>query len=368
MARRRPRVQSFPVSETSSFGIDIGDRVSQVFWVDPTGERIREFRLQTTHDAFERVFRNRPPARIALEVSSHSPWMVGLLEALGHEVYAANPHRLKIISESACKTDRKDAETLARLVRADPALLNPVAHRSLRFRQHRAILLSRGMAVSTRTTLINHVRGSLKPFGVRLPRLYPETFAKKVVEHIPAGLSAALMPIVQLIHEVNKQIRAYDKALEALADTEYRIPFERLTQVHGVGPVTALLFILTLEDPKRFRRGRQLGAYLGLVPRKRQTSGTDPELSITKRGDTHLRTALIQAAHFMLGAHGIDTDLARFGQRLIERGATSEKPGRRHYRRAVIAVARKLAILLHRLWLSGETWDPLRNNPRESAA
>jgi transposase len=135
-----------------------------------------------------------------------------------------------------------------------------------------------------------------------------------------------------------------------------------LSQVNGVGPITALCYVLTIEDPKRIQRSRNVGAYLGLRPRQRQSGQRDPELRITKAGDRNLRRLLVQCAQYILGPFGEDSDLRRWGLALASRGAATAK------KKAVIAVARKLSVLLHRLWSTGEVYEPLRNAERRVSA
>lgn len=131
----------------------------------------------------------------------------------------------------------------------------------------------------------------------------------------------------------------------------------------GVGPVTALTYVLTIDDPARFRKSRAVGSYLGLACRRSQSGDKDPELRITKAGDPALRFLLVQAAHYILGPFGPDTDLKRWGLALATRGRKNAR------KRAVVAVARKLGVLLHRLWVTGTVYEPLRNSePRQALA
>jgi transposase len=139
-----------------------------------------------------------------------------------------------------------------------------------------------------------------------------------------------------------------------------------LRQVEGVGPLTALTFVLTLEDPYRFEKSRSVGAYLGLVPASDKSGDRDPQRRISKEGDEMLRKLLVGSAHYILGPFGGDSDLRRHGEKIASRGAKNAK------KRAAVAVARKLAVLLHRLWVTGEVYDPLynahRSQEREEAA
>jgi transposase len=331
-------------------GLDLGDRYSHVALLDPGGALLEEARLPTTQAAFRRKFTNLSPSRVALEVGSHSRWVSQLLRELGHDVLVANARKLRAIYHNPRKADRVDAQTLARLARLDPVLLSPIHHRSPQAHADLAILRSRDALVRSRTLLINHVRGTAKATGSRLPSCTAYGFTAKVAPAIPDALQSALFPILQSIAALNHQIRDFDHQIQALCRDRYPQALA-LRRVAGVGPLTALAFILTLEDPARFRKSRDVGPALGLVPKRDQSGDRDPQLRITKTGNAYLRRLLVSCAQYILGPFGPDCDLRRWGLRLAERGARGAK------KRAVVAVARKLAILLHRLWATGEIYE-----------
>lgn len=344
-----------------TIGLDLGDRYSRVCVLDDDGNVVEEGRVRTTRSGLRRRFRNEPGVRMVLEVGTHSPWVRDLLEELGHEVLVANPRRLKLIWGEPDKSDRLDAEHLARVARMDPELLRPVRHRGQQARDHLVVLRSREALVRSRTQLVSHVRGAVKSAGYRLPGCSTASFATKVPPHLPESLRPALTPVLEVIAEVSRKIRSYDRKVEHLA-TECYPEVQRLTQVHGVGNLTGLAFVLILEDPDRFPTSRAVGPYLGLRPKKRQSGDSDPALGITKAGDEMLRRLLVGSAHHILGPFGADCDLRRWGLSLIERGGSHAK------KKAVVAVARKLAVLLHRLWITGEPYDPFYNSKQGDAA
>jgi transposase len=300
------------------------------------------------------VLREFPPARVVLEVSTHSPWISRLITELGHTPIVANARKVKAVSSAARKSDTVDAETLARLGRVDPVLLAPVTHRGVAAQVDLAQLRSRDALVRCRTLLINHVRGTLKSLGSRAPTdLTSHTFAAKVAPLVPPELQAALTGVFAILAELSEQIRASDQALEVQARTRYP-ETEALRQVAGVGVLTALAFVLTIEDPARFATSRSVGAYFGLVPGRRQSGDHDPPVRITKTGDRMVRRLLVNAAQYIMGPFGPPCDLRRWGEGLAGRGGAYAK------RRAVVAVARKLATVLHRLWVSGAPYEPVR--------
>jgi len=337
---------------TLFIGLDLGDRRSDLAIVDQDGVLVEESRVPTTPAALERKFSALPRSRIALEVGPHSRWASQLLEGLGHEVLVANARKVRAIYDNPRKGDRNDAQTLARLARLDPALLSPIRHRSAQAQADLAILRSRDALVRSRTLLINHVRGMVKSFGARLPSCSAESFASRATPALPEALRPASLPLLETIAGLTRQIRSYDRQIKDLCQTRYP-KTQALSLISGVGALTALAYVLTLEDPRRFAKSRHVGPALGLVPRRDQSGGHDPQLRITKTGDAFLRRLLVGSAQYILGPFGPDCDLRRWGLALAERGGKNAK------KRAVVAVARKLAILMHRLWKTDEVYDPL---------
>jgi transposase len=344
-----------------TIGIDLGDRRSEMSVLDAAGEVHRRFSVATARAALEKALAQVPPSRIVIEVGTHSPWVSRVLEALGHEVIVANPRRVRSITQSDEKCDRVDAEQLARLGRADPRLLHPIRHRGEQAQRDRALLAVRDALVRTRTALVNQARGIAKGLGQRLPRCKAAAFARRMRQEGLEGTFPGMQTLVATLGGVSERIGALEREIEAVSAARYP-ETAHLRQVSGVGSITALAYVLTLEDPHRFRRSRTVGAYLGLRPRRRQSGHSDPLLRITKAGDALLRRLLVQSAHYILGPFGPDTSLRRFGLRLAARGGRGAK------KKAVIAVARKLAVLLHRLWLTGEVYEPLRGAELPAAA
>jgi len=341
-------------------GLDLGDKYSYLCLIDQAdGEVIEEGKLRTTPDALRRRFASEQQLRIAIEAGTHSPWVSRVLEECGHEVLVANARKLRFIYANKRKTDEVDAENLARLARVDPKLLHPLRHRGEGSQAHLAIIRSREALVSTRTQLVNHVRGAVKSFGARLPKCPARSFHNRAPEHIPEALLPALGPILEQIGSLTERIREYERQLETISKEHYP-ETDLLRQVEGIGPLTALAFVLTLEDPYRFERSRSVGAYLGLVPATDRSGDRDPQKRISKEGDEMLRRLLVGSAHYILGPFGSDSDLRRHGEKIASRGGKNAK------KRAVVATARKLAVLLHSLWVTGAVYDPLHNAHRHA--
>jgi transposase len=336
-------------------GIDVGDRYSQLCVLSmKTGEVLEEARVATTREAVRRWFGGRGRMRVALEVGKHSPWISRLLAELGHEVVVANPRKVRLIWENRKKRDKVDARYLARLARVDLELLHAVKHRSEQAQVDLAVVRARDALVKARTGLINHVRGAVKSLGYSLPKCDAKQFGKRNGKEVPKALRPALMALVKEIEQLSEQIANYDRQLATMARSRYP-ETSLLRQVGGVGTLTALAFRLTLDDPARFANSRAVGAFVGLVPRCEDSGEMTPQLRISKEGDGLLRRLLVQCGHYILGPFGQDCDLRRHGERIAARGGKNAK------KRAAVAVARKLAVLLHHLWRRERTYDPLFN-------
>jgi transposase len=345
---------------TQTIGIDVSDRYTSFCVLDGEGEILEEGKVRTTPEAFSRRFASIHESRVVLEVGTHSRWASQLLSSFGHEVIVANPWKVKLIAASIKKTDRSDAETLARLGRVDPKLLSPVHHRCPEAHADLAIIHARQALVSARSLLINHARGAVKPFGTRLPACDAHSFHKKVLECLPAELRPALEPLIGVIARLTGEINEMDVRLEDLSRARYP-ETTILRQVQGIGPLISLTYVLTIGDPSKFKSSRQIGPYLGLVPSRRDSGDRSPQLRISKAGNKYLRQLLVNGAHYILGYRGPDTDLRRWGLEHAAGGKAAKK-------RAVVAVARKLAVLLHRLWVTGEVYEPLKNASPIAAA
>ncbi len=333
-------------------GVDLGDQWSNYCILGLSGETLAEGQVPTRRQEVTELFQGLAISRVVVEVGTHSAWVQEVIAGLGHEVLVANPRMMEGSKRRRPKNDRIDARKLARLGRVDPKSLYPIRHRSSQERADLLVLRARDALVASRTELINTVRALVKTMGARVSSCSSEAFWKKAEVEIPNELRETLQPLLRLIATLNDEIKSYDQKIEQLASKKYRHT-QLLRQVTGVGPITALAYVLTLETPLRFARSRDVGPYLGLVPKQEDSGDSQPQLGISKAGDQMLRKLLVGSAHYILGPFGPDTDLRRFGMRLCQRGGKNAK------KRAVVAVARKLAVLLHRLWAGGEVYVPL---------
>jgi transposase len=337
-----------------TIGMDLGDKTSRYCVLGEDGGLL-EGSVTTTRKAMTQKFAGMCRCRIALEVGTHSPWLSRLLTRLGFEVIVANARQVQLISASSRKNDRMDARLLARLARADAQLLRPIRHRSEQAQSDLMAIRVRASLVEARTGLINAARGFAKALGERLPSCDTDSMGVEKMEALPTALQERLRPLLEQVESLTVQIKKLDSSIEQIARTQYP-ETELLRQVSGVGTLIALTFVLTVEDRERFPKSRDVGCYVGLRPKQSQSGQSQPQLRITKEGDRYLRTLLVQGAHCVLSRRGPDTDLKRWGLKLAGHGGKNAK------KRAIVAVARKLAILLHRLWVTGEVYEPLRNS------
>ncbi len=340
-------------------GLDVGDKSTRFCAMDAARRTLGRGSFPTRQKSLKEALAPFPGARVVLEAGSQSPWMSRVLRGLGYQVQVADPRRVQWISQDPRKCDRRDAEMLARVGAAMPEMLGEVHHRSAQAQAHLSLVRARDLLVRMRGMAVQQVRSICKAFGVRLPSKGTSAFPK-VRSEIPEVLHAALDPVLDQVDQLTQRIDAYDKSLAKIAKEHYPA-VQHLQQVGGVGPVISTAFVLTVEDPKRFDSSRRVGSWVGLCPRSKASGDSNPQLRISKAGDPRLRRLLVQGAQWILGRFGTDSDLRRFGLRLAERGGKAAK------KRAVVAVARKLAILLHRLWTTGEVYEPLRNANRHVA-
>jgi transposase len=345
-AERRPAV-----NKGMTIGMDLGDKSHEVCLMDAEGKVIGRETVTNTKASLVKFFGEYKEALVVVETGTHSPWISRELEALGCEVLVGNSRKLRMIWSAKDKTDVKDAEMLARIGRFDRELLYPIHHRGAASHADLAVLKARDMLVAVRSDLVNHVRGAVKTVGERIEKCSTEAFAGRARESLPDGLRPALMSVLKEIESLTKRIKGYDRIIAGTLKKRHP-EAERLSQVPGVGPVTSMGFVLSLEDPARFKKSRVVGAFIGLTPKRDQSGETDKQLRITKDGDEYLRRLLVGCSHYILGVHGPDCDLRRFGEKLTARGGKNAK------RRAIVAVARKLSVLLHRLWVTGADYDP----------
>ncbi len=342
-----------------TIGLALGDRSSWYCILDEAGGVLLEQRLSTTPKAMWEVFGAMPRCRIALGD--------GHAFAVGEPVVERTRARSdrgactqRAFDRGKPKERRPSGCANAGAVGADRSATAGSGKTSQRESAGRTVIRARAGLVRARTSLINTARGLTKSYGERLRGCNPRNVNPEKAQGLSPELQAGLEPLLAAVEALSEQIREYNERIEQLAQQSYP-QVGLLKQVKGVGTLIALTYLLTLEDPHRFRKSRDVGCYVGLQPGRRNSGQSEPQLHISKEGDPYLRTLLVQGAHHILGPFGADSDLRRWGLKLAERGGKNGK------KRAVIATARKLAVLLHRLWVSGEVYEPPRNNREGSS-
>lgn len=338
--------------EGTAIGIDLGNKKSQAC-VRRDGRIVKEFLFPTDPESLETAFLGLARCPVLFEACGVSLWVSRALEKMGFEVIVADPRRIATEIRGKRKNDKRDARLLALLCERGHEFYHRIRHRSEKTMRGVTLLRARDTLVSQRTSLICKVKSICESSGVRI-KASPEAFAKRACPQIPSDLFPILEPMLLIVQRLTEAIRGYDKDIERLAKKEYGVT-SVLRRVHGVGPITSMMFVLLIEDPKKFRRNRQAGPYFGLVPRLNSSSTINPQLRVTKTGDPLMRKLLVQCAHLIMRSNAPDSDLKRFGEELAKRGGKNAK------KRAVVAVARKLSVLLLSLWRNGEVYEPLRN-------
>jgi transposase len=331
-----------------TIGLDLSDKSIEVCVINAAGEVVRRVTIVNHRKELISLSKDYAGALMVMEAGTHSAWISRQMKKLGHKVYVGNPRKLRLIYDSDNKTDERDAEMLARLGRFDPKMLYPISHNSEECQRALAKMKCRDSLVSNRTSMINTVRGLLKSFGVVLSSSWSaESFSRKTREHLESTDLNLVEQLLNSIEALSMQIKALDKEVDRMIEEEYP-QARRLLEVPGVGPLTALAFILILESPDRFKCGRDVGPFLGLTPKRDQSGDRDKQLRISKAGNKMLRRYLVNCAQYILGYYGPPSALRASGERISHGGGKIAK------KKAVTAVARKLATLLMVLWKNPE--------------
>lgn len=338
-------------------GVDLGDRKHAICVTDKDGNILKEYFITNTPHSLKKLAQEYPESLVAIEVGTHSPWISRLLTDLGCEVIVANARKLRAIYTNERKCDELDARMLAKIARLDPELLHPIQHGSEECQRDMAMIRLRDSLTRQRVNLILSIRATLKSLGMRLKASSSAAFADAAREQLKEDVETLCLihPVLRVIDELTLQIKDLNKRINQTISQKYQ-EAERLQKIPGIGPITALSFVLHIEKAERFENIRDIGAYLGLVPRRDQSGKIDKQLPISKTGDKYLRTLLVQAAQYILGHFGPDCDLRRKGLELAAKGGRAAK------RKAVIATARKLSVVMLSMWQNNSDYEPLKKN------
>lgn len=340
------------MKKVSVIGMDMGDKNHKAVGLSEDGEIVDRAEVPCTPEDVRAYLTRHPGALLAIETGTHCRWVSKLGMELGHEVLVGNARKLRMIWDSSRKNDWRDAEMLAKVARTDRSLLHPVALRDDGDQGLMRLVKSRDLLVKGRTGIVNQIRGFCKSEGVRLPKCSAESFVRREYE-MPSAVSAVVKPLFAVLKELGKKIALYDKML---ADTVKKLHKEEaalLEPVAGVGPVTVAAYLAAIGDVATFGSARDAGPYFGLIPRQDQSGQTDKQLRISKEGNEIVRRLLVTAANYIMGPFGKDCDLRRHGMKIAERGGKNAK------KRAKVAVARKLAVLMLAILRTKSAYRPL---------
>jgi len=337
-------------------GLDLSDKTSDFCVIDADGKVIERGKIKNRAKDMALFAGRFAGAQLALECGSQA-WIPEVLAEHGLDVTVCDPGCLSDLLRLGRKNDRNDAEALARRLRADPEMLRPVTPKSPEQRLELSVVRMRETMVNARVALVQLARAKAKEFGVLLAACETDQMSQEL-EMVDGPLGEVLGYLKPTLDAITATIEELDQKIEEMAVKHQGT--KRMTQVNGVGNLTALTLCLVLGEAGRFLKSRDVGAYLGLVPRQMQSGLSSPNLGISRRGDRYMRVLLVQCAHVILQDRAKDSDLKRYGARVMARNGGNRK-------KAAVAVARKLAVLLHRLWVSGEKYEPLRNTLKNAA-
>ena len=331
----------------TTIGADVSDRTTKICVMTKAegGERgiVVETTCATTKAGFEEALskfdRSWP---VVFETGTHCRWMDRLFKEMGFKTIVGNPGKIPSITKSNTKNDRNDARELARLAIADPAMLHPVFLRDEVYQQMLRFHHARNMLISQRTQTINQIRGFAKSMGHRIECSSTEKFHELSKADWPRELEECAWPLMGVLKTVNLKIKAYDRLIERLAEKpEFKPMVERVRVVYGVGVIGSTVFVAAIGGrPDRFDHTRDIGAYLGMIPKQDQSGDDDKQLHITHAGADIVRATLVECAGVVMMSNAKDTDLKLKGLRIAMHGGGIAK------KKAKVAVARALAVTM----------------------
>ena len=328
-------------------GIDLGKKSSHFCILNSSRQVVKRGIVRNRVADLFKCFGDLPPMRIVLEASTKAFWLADRLEELGHEAVVVDPGKTKAIGASRIKHDKLDAKILAELCAAD--LLARVDRVSEAERLSRLVVVGRDSLVRSRVRLVNSVRSILDPEGIGLKHCTVTTFVSKVEElmdTLPTAMATAITPLLAGIRSMCEHIETCDAQMQETMRSDPDI--KRIMTAPGMGVITASCFLMAVRSAERFQSGRQVGAYLGLVPSLYQSGQTFCRGRITKRGNRQARWALCVAANALLRGKK-QSALKIWGESLVER------LGRK---KAIIAIARKMCAILWAMMKNQKDFEP----------
>ena len=340
------------MKKVTVIGMDMGDKNHKAIGLSEDGEIIDRTEVPCTPEDVRAYLERFPGALLAIETGTHCRWVSRLGIGMGHEVLVGNARKLRMIWNSNRKNDWNDAEMLARVARTDRKLYSPVRLRDDDDQELLRMVKARDLLVKCRTGIVNKIRGFCKADGHHLPKCSADSFMR--LEHeVPMSVRTVSKPLFAMLKELAKKIGLYDVMIDKGIRKIHGEDAKLLEPIAGVGPVTTAAFLATVGDPATFGSARDAGPFFGLVPRQDQSGQTDKQMRITKEGNAVVRRLLVTAANYVMGPFGKDCDLRRHGMRIAERGGKNAK------KRAKVAVARKLAVLMLAILRTRSEYRPL---------
>lgn len=328
-------------------GLDLGKKSSNYCVRNADRKIIDEGETRNRIDRLTKCFGQLPPMRIVVEASTKSFWIADQLEALGHEVIVVDPNKTKAIGSGRIKHDKLDARVLSELCAAD--LLARVTRPKAKERMERMIMVSRDCLVKSRTRLVTSVRSLLDSEGIDIKSCATDAFVdvvSDISEEIPDVMWNAIEPTLTSIHVLTEQISDCDRRIKETMGKNEEV--KRLKTIPGVGTLVAACYLMAIQDTSRFKSGREVGAYLGLVPSLYQSGKTYRRGKITKHGNKQARWLMCVAANALLRTKR-RSRLKEWGETLV---------GRLGRKKAIVAIARKLSSVMWAILKNGTEFEP----------
>ena len=339
------------MSNYITIGMDLGNRKHTVCAINGAGELLWRTEVINTPEALKPFFEENAGATVAMETGLCCRWISALAKRCGCEVLVGNARKLAPIWQSMQKSDENDAFMIAKLARFDRGLFHPVSLRDDERHEMVQILELREVAVSQRTQAVNSIRGLCKAMGVFIPDCDATRFHKVAKDAIPRDLSWKFLPMLRQLKETAETIRQYDAMLKRYASGHFGEEVALASSIPGIGPVTSCAFVALVGDAKRFGKARDAGVYFGLTPARDQSGDRDAPKRVTKAGSKMMRRLLVTAANYVMRTSSPDTAIKRHGMRICARGGKIAK------RKAKVAIARKLAVVMLAMLRSGRPYE-----------
>lgn len=346
----------------TTIGMDLGNKVHKIIGLNEHGKEVLRCEVENTKAAVEAFFKEHADATIAMETGTCCRWVSKLARLHCHDAIVGNARKLRAIWQSKQKNDWNDAHMIAALARASRELFHPVMLRDDEHHDLYQLIQLRDISVRQRTQTINAIRGMCKAAGDFVRKCDAQGLFRHL-EYIPETQAWKFRPLIERLGAIAENIQQYDWLIQDYADAHFKTQVALLRTIPGVGLITSCMFVALIQDPKNFGNPRDAGCYFGLTAGQDQSGDKDAPMHVTKAGNTQMRKLLVTAANYILRDSSPDSAIKRYGQRICARG------GKIARRKAKIAIARKLSVVMMSMLQSGESYrdERVSNEPKSTS-